>query len=97
MSEIFTKFHYVPETDTTAIERVQDCSDILKYTSEQRATGRVGSSDFRHAARIPDVVVEAYLNATGISFEEFVSNTEHAKRMLNDPDLKLCRVWEGQA
>lgn len=75
--------------------RVQDCAPILKDAAERRQNGVVGSSDFKHAASFPKVVVETYLNTHGITFEEFMGNTEHVKRMLKDPDLSGFRVWEG--
>jgi hypothetical protein len=51
----------------------------------------------RHAARFPMVVVERYCNEKGITFEEWMSNPEHAKAMLNDSALSAFRVWEGRA
>ena len=97
MSQIFTKYHYLPETDTTAIERIQDCTPIVETVSNLRKAGLVGSNEMRHAASFPHVVVETYLNEKGITFEEFRSNPVHVKAMLNDPALKAFRVWEGKA
>jgi hypothetical protein len=93
---IETKIHYDQITDTTAIERVQDCTPIVDYTANLRAVGAVGSNEMRHAASFPAVVVETYCNHAGITFNEFLSNKEHVKRMLADPALKAFRVWEGR-
>ena len=94
---IATKLHYDQLTDTTAIERVQDCTPIVERTHALRAAGEVGGREMRHAASFPAVIVEQYINATGITFGEFLSNQEHVKRMLSDPALKAFRVWEGRA
>jgi hypothetical protein len=94
--EVGTRFHYIPETDTTAIERIQDCTPILDTTTALRNEGIVGSNEMRHAASFPAVVVENYLNRTGITFEEFMQSQDHIKAMLRDPDLSGFRVWTGR-
>ena len=94
--DVGTRFHYIPETDTTAIERIQDCTPILEHATALRNEGHVGSSEMRHAARFPLVVVETYCNTKGITFHEYLSNPEHARAMLRDPDLSAFRVWTGK-
>lgn len=96
MSDIHTKYHYLPESDTTGIERVQDCTPIAQAASDLRSRGLVGSSEMRHAAKFPAVIVEQYLNTTGITWAEFLRDPSHVKAMLNDPALKAFRVWEGR-
>lgn len=95
MSDVKTLVHYDQLADTTAIERVQDCTPIADYTANLRAVGAVGGNEMRHAARFPAVIVEAYINDSGITWNEFLSNQDHVKRMLADPALKAFRVWEG--
>lgn len=97
MSDITTKYHYLPETDTTGIERVQDCTPIVQAAAELRIAGDLGSSEMRHAAKFPAVIVEQYINTTGITFQEFLREPKHVKAMLNDPALKAFRIWEGVA
>jgi hypothetical protein len=97
MSEIYTRHHYVPETDTSAIERIQDCTPIAEHAKMLRQMGQTGDKEFRHAAHFPAVAVETYCNTHHITFEEFIREPKHAKAMLNDPALKAFRVWEGQA
>lgn len=84
------------EEDKTYFGRSQDCQPILDLTSNLRSIGAVGSSEMRHCASIPAVVVEHYCNINGVTFQEFVNNPVHAERMLADPDLKAFRVWEGR-
>lgn len=50
----------------------------------------------RHAASFSPAVVELYKKQYGIDHHEFMSNPVHIRRMLNDPDLKGFRVWEGR-
>lgn len=78
--------------NTVAVVRQQDAAPFLEYAKEADA----GTPDMRHAARIPAVVVEAYCNTNGITFQEFVGNPDHAKAMLNDPALKHFRIWQGR-
>jgi hypothetical protein len=96
MSRVFTRFHYAHDTDTTAIERIQDCTPIVEHATALRHEGIHGDKEMRHAARFPMVVVERYCNEKGITFEEWMGNPEHAKAMLNDSALAAFRVWEGR-
>ena len=93
-SGVFTRL--LEHGDTLAVERVQDVEPILDLTRDLRAAGRVGSGEFRHAASLPMVLVEAYCNDRGLSFSEFMADTRHVNTMVNDPALKAFRVWEGR-
>lgn len=77
-------------------QRVQDVEPILDFAHAQRVAGDVGSSEMRHAASLPMVVVEQYCNTNGISFNEFMADTKHVNAMLNDPVLRPFRIWEGR-
>lgn len=74
----------------------QDCTGILDHTKRLHNEGIHGSNEMRHAARIPQVVIEQYLTQNGILFSEFMSNEVHIKRMLNDPALAGFRIWAGR-
>jgi hypothetical protein len=91
-----TRLHYVPETDTTAIERIQDCTPIVEHAKALHNEGIHGSSEMRHAARFPMVIVERYCNEKGIGFDEFMQAEEHLRAMLADPALAAFRVWGGK-
>jgi hypothetical protein len=41
-------------------------------------------------------VVETYCNTRGITFAEFMQNTDHVAAMLRDPDLSGFRIWTGR-
>lgn len=89
-----TRIHDVG--DGLVFERVQDVEPILDFTKAMRQIGDVGSSEMRHAASLPMVLVENYCNTNGITFAEFMSNTTHVNYMLNDPALRSFRIWEGR-
>lgn len=97
MSEVATKLHYDDSKDALVIERIQDCTPILEHAKALSSVGAVGSSEMRHAASFPAVLVEQYLNTHGIDFREFTMNPEHVTRMLNDSALSGFRIWQGQA
>ena len=78
------------------VNRVQDVEPILDMAHDLRSMGRVGSGEFRHAASLPMVLVEAYCNDRGMQFSEFMADPQHANNMVNDPALKAFRVWEGR-
>lgn len=93
--DIGTRIHTTDSGDVT-FERVQDCTPILEHTTKLSNEGFHGSSEMRHAASFPMVVVERYLNDNNITLAEFSSNKEHVKRMLNDPSLAWFRIWKGR-
>lgn len=94
MGQVLTRVH---EADgVLAFERVQDVEPILDGTHARRVAGMTGSSEMRHAASLPMVLVEQYCNNHGITFADFMAQPHHVKAMCNDPALKLFRVWEGR-
>lgn len=76
--------------------RSQDVSPILDHTTRLRNNGEVGSSEFRHAAKVPKAVIETYCTTRGITFQEFMNNEAHIRALLNDPDLSGFRIWKGR-
>lgn len=84
------------EGGDVTFERVQDCSAIAEHTQALHKEGRHGSTDMRHAASFPMVIVEKYLNDKGLSFQEFMAEAVHVKSMLADPALSAFRVWGGR-
>lgn len=87
----------VVEDGALIASRTQDCTPILEKATRLRNDRIHGAGDMRHAATLPAVIVERYINENGITFAEFLKNQEHARRLLNDPALKGFRVWEGRA
>lgn len=94
MNDISTKIH-VHDGQVT-FQRTQDCTSIAEEAKRLNRNGVHGSNEMRHAARIPMVMVETYLNTNGITFQEFMHNKVHVKRMLADPALAHFRIWEGK-
>lgn len=76
--------------------RSQDVEPILEYAKDMRNLGQVGGSEMRHAAKIPKVVIENYIQRAGITMHEFMAEEKHIKAMLNDPDLSGFRIWQGR-
>lgn len=93
--DIGTRIHTNDSGDVT-FERIQDCTPILEHATSLSNEGHHGSGEMRHAARLPFVLVERYLNDHNITLAEFSSNREHVKRMLNDPSLAGFRIWKGR-
>ncbi len=92
--DIGTKFHL--HDGAMTVERSQDCTPIAEHTKMLQSHGFHGSSEMRHAAKIPYVIVEKYCNDNGILFSEFMQNKAHIKRVLNDPSLSAFRIWPGK-
>jgi hypothetical protein len=73
-----------------------DVAPTLEHTKALRSVGAVGSSEFRHAASIPPVIVEQYMAEKGIDMHELQVNPVHWKNILNDPALAGFRIWQGR-
>jgi hypothetical protein len=78
------------------IANSQDCTLIAEHAKALHNAGMHGSSDMRLAASLPQVIVEKYCNERGINFQQFMNDPEHIKRVCNDPDNQMFRVWPGK-
>lgn len=78
------------------IAQTQDCTPIAERAKALHNAGEFGSSEMRHAATIPDVILEKYMNEHRVSYAELMSNPEHFRRICNDPDNKMFRIWPGR-
>lgn len=78
------------------IAQTQDCTPIVERTKALHNAGAFGSSDMKHAATIPDVILNKYMNEHGISYQELMNNPVHIRRICNDPDNSMFRVWPGK-
>lgn len=94
MSEMQTKVHV--HDGKVTFESIQDCTPIAEQTMRLHNEGAVGSSEMKHAARIPHIIVEQYCHRNNILFSEFMGNKDHIKAVLNDPSLSAFRVWKGR-
>jgi hypothetical protein len=94
MDGMQTQIH-VHNGDAT-FQSTQDCTPIFEQTQRLHNAGEHGSSEMKHAARLPQIMVEEYLKVNNILFSEFCANPAHIKRMLNDPSLAGFRIWKGR-
>ncbi|NGM79707.1 hypothetical protein [Burkholderia multivorans] len=93
---IETRVHIDPDRDQTIVERVGHFDGLLDLTAAMRNEGFHGSSEMRHVAEIPGVIIESYCNTHGITFQEFMGDPKHIKAICNDPDLSYFRVAPGR-
>lgn len=86
----------VSQGDKVIVQSFQDTTEILDSVKERIDQGNTGSHDMKHAATIPMVIIESYINRTGITFTEFMRDKEHIKALLNDKSLEGFRIWKGK-
>lgn len=77
------------------VKSMQDVQPILEAVKEKVEVGDVGTKDMKHAATIPMVIIESYMNRVGLTFQEFLRDKEHIKCLLNDKSLEGFRIWKG--
>jgi hypothetical protein len=82
--------------DDMTQNRVQDVEPILDACAALRSIGAVGSREMKHAAKLPNVLVEDYINIHGITPHEFEVNPEHLRRLLNSSAFASFRIWQGK-
>lgn len=78
------------------IAQTQDCTPIAERAKALHNAGAFGSSDMKHAATIPSVILEKYMNEHRVSYAELMNNPEHIRRICNHPDNAMFRVWPGK-
>ncbi|MES2187956.1 MAG: hypothetical protein V4505_25620 [Pseudomonadota bacterium] len=78
------------------VRRTQDCTPIAEDAKARHNAGYLGTGEMKHAARLPSVMIEAYCNARGITFQEWMANPAHAKAMCEDSALAHFRIWKGR-
>lgn len=72
-------------------------ADHIDYCQARANEGFHGpDKDFKLKASIPTILIEHYCQQHGISLQEFMTNREHVKRMVNDPDLAYFRIAPGR-
>jgi len=83
------------QDDRLVIGRSQDCTPIAEDAVRRHNDGLHGTSDVKHAARIPNVIVEKYCNDHGVTFQDFMADPVHIKRLVQHPDNAMFRIWKG--
>lgn len=73
----------------------QDVEGILEDSKARHNAGMFGTSEMRHVAQLPMVIVEKYCNDAGIKFHEFMADQTHINRLVSSPDLEYFRIWKG--
>lgn len=96
MNAMQTRLHYDHDGDKLIAEAVQDVEPVMNFTKAFHLDGFHGKKDFRYAASIPQVLIEKYCEINGITFDEWMGNEEHIRRMLNDSELSVFRIWPGR-
>jgi len=80
----------------SVVVREQYVGDIRDWCLAAHNEGRHGRSEMKHVARIPNIVIEHYLNVHQVTMQDFMRNPEHLRRMLNDPALADFRIAPGK-
>lgn len=82
------------------IDLTSETLDNLRVVSDHcqrlRSSGLTGDKDMRVLAHVPGFMIEKWCNDHGITFAAFMRDNEIQTKMLNDPDMKAFRVYEGR-
>jgi hypothetical protein len=86
----------VVQDDCMFVGRSQDCTPIAEFAKRQHNAGFHGSSEMRHAAKIPNIVIEQYCNDNNLQYSEVMGDPVHMRRICNDPKNAAFRIWPGK-
>ncbi len=65
---------------------------VADYCKARQNEGLTGTKEMPVLAEFPAEIVEKYINDAGITFQEWMQNPEHVRRMLRDPALSAFRI-----
>ena len=83
------------DNDRIVIVQSQDVAAIVDDCKARSNEGFHENGVGKHVARVPNVVVEHYLNVHGITLREFMADDTHIRRLVNDPAFADLRIWQG--
>lgn len=91
--------HFDETGGTFTHEIKADVEPVLDYVKDQHSmygkqAGKNKEGDFYHAARVPTVVIQAWLNVRGLTMADFKG--EVIDRFLNDSENAAFRIWQGR-
>ena len=79
------------------VQKSQDVGKILDSIKREkvRSGGRL-DPDFYLAGRVPTLIVEDFLKRKGVRMDAFINDKSLLRELLNSPEYKAWRVWEGR-
>ena len=97
--DVVEYLHYDDTEKTFTTERVQDVEPVLESAKRLHldggaTAGKNAAGDFYHAARVPLILVERWLQFRGLTMRDFKGQV--LKDFLNDADHSAFRIWPGR-
>ena len=89
------RYVYDEIEDKLHVERTQDVEPVLEQVKIEKENIREIPGLGYKVGTIPAIIVQQYCNEVGITYREFCIDQTHIKRIMNDPDYRKFRVWEG--
>lgn len=93
MSEVRSLFHWNND-GTFTIERRQDVEDVIERNKALQTTPQDRRSEFRHIASIPNVILERWMNESGVNLMRLPADefARFVRKKLADPDFAFLRT-----
>jgi len=96
MSDIKTSLHYDEVEDRLTVKREQEVKPLIERNKVLAEAPPYVEGLGYYAGSIPAIVIEGYCNENNVTFQDFMSDPKHINRILNDPDYKKFRIWQGK-
>ena len=99
LGEVIEYLHYDEQEKKFTLERVQDVEPVLENAKRMSReggsdAGKNKAGDFYLAARVPLIIIEAWLNIRGLAMRDFKGKV--VNEFLNDANHSAFRVWPGR-
>lgn len=79
-----------------ATETLDNLRVVSDHCQRLRSSGLTGDADMKVLAHVPGFMIEKWCNDHGVTFAEFMRDRAIQAKMLNDPDMRAFRVYEGR-
>ena len=88
---------WIEQDDKLVYQRQQvGLQSIVDHAKALSNEGFHGAKDFKHVAKIPEIVIDHYCQTNQITMREFIANPEHIARLVNSPEFADFRIAPGK-
>lgn len=97
VGKYLSRTSFTAEDDKIVIQHTSRFDDLVDLAKAMSNEGIHGSHEMKLMGIYPPHMPEVCCNAWGITWEEFWSDPQWIKKMLNDPMFSDFRINKGQA
>lgn len=86
---------YFDDNGKLIIQETHDPTPYLEQVAALKSAGLTGFSEHRHVGRVPNFLLEQWLQEAGVSFTDTQAVKDVIKRKLLSGEFNNLRPWTG--